>query len=168
MSDTENTRVVNIQKHRPNRTQVSTWNLTDEQLEHSVQLESVRRIQSGTNWNRYDRRIVSHIRAKLSNYKRQDIKKKMYDPDTFVSNADVIPLLDTVGLTCYYCHNDIYVLYKCVRDPAQWTLDRIDNTIGHVSANVVAACLRCNLRRRCADNNRFYFSQNIVITQNSK
>lgn len=28
------------------------------------------------------------------------------------------------------------------------TLDRIDNTIGHVQTNVVAACVRCNYMRR--------------------
>jgi hypothetical protein len=28
------------------------------------------------------------------------------------------------------------------------TLDRIDNTIGHVKTNVKPACIRCNLLRR--------------------
>ena len=28
----------------------------------------------------------------------------------------------------------------------QWTLDRIDNNIGHSKENVVICCLKCNLK----------------------
>ena len=35
----------------------------------------------------------------------------------------------------------------CLDTEAKMTLDRIDNTIGHTQANVVPACLRCNVTR---------------------
>lgn len=36
----------------------------------------------------------------------------------------------------------------CGETELRMTMDRIDNDIGHVEANVVAACVRCNLMRR--------------------
>ena len=36
----------------------------------------------------------------------------------------------------------------CGDTSIRMTLDRIDNTVGHVKSNVVAACVRCNLVRR--------------------
>lgn len=39
---------------------------------------------------------------------------------------------------CEYCGDVV----------GKMTLDRIDNSIGHVRTNVVAACMRCNMFRR--------------------
>jgi len=39
------------------------------------------------------------------------------------------------------------ILYSHVREPRQWTLDRLDNSIGHNRGNVEITCLDCNLRR---------------------
>lgn len=36
----------------------------------------------------------------------------------------------------------------CFDDKGRMTLDRIDNVIGHLKANVVASCMRCNYIRR--------------------
>jgi hypothetical protein len=36
----------------------------------------------------------------------------------------------------------------CGETKLQMTLDRIDNSIGHLMTNVVSACVRCNLMRR--------------------
>lgn len=38
---------------------------------------------------------------------------------------------------CLYCGDD-----QCFK-----TIDRIDNSIGHVKSNVVSACYRCNMVR---------------------
>ena len=50
-------------------------------------------------------------------------------------------------------------LYKISRDPLQWTLDRIDNSIGHTNDNVIICCLKCNLERRCKNSNAFLFTK---------
>ncbi len=40
--------------------------------------------------------------------------------------------------SCFYCGDD----------EIRKTLDRIDNSIGHVKTNVVTSCMRCNFTRR--------------------
>jgi hypothetical protein len=47
-------------------------------------------------------------------------------------------IAELIRLGCSYCGE------KNLR----MTLDRIDNSIGHVQSNVVAACIRCNYARR--------------------
>lgn len=47
--------------------------------------------------------------------------------------------------------------------PKQWTLDRIDNDIGHYSDNVVIACLSCNLHRKTMYHERFLFTKQLNI-----
>ena len=56
---------------------------------------------------------------------------------------------------------DMLLIYENVREPKQWTLDRIDNSIGHNTENVVISCLSCNLKRRTMDDKKFKF---IVIS----
>ena len=66
-------------------------------------------------------------------------------------------------LNCYYCFQHMKLLYKIVRDSQQWTLDRIDNSLGHTYANVVVCCLECNLKRRRTNKDAFMFTKNMVI-----
>ena len=55
------------------------------------------------------------------------------------------------------------LIYENVREPRQWTLDRIDNSIGHNTENVVISCLSCNLKRRTMDDKKFKFSKQMKI-----
>ena len=57
----------------------------------------------------------------------------------------------------------VNVLYKNVREPLQWTLERIDNDYGHNHDNVTIACLECNLRRRTMYHERYVFTKQLVI-----
>ena len=34
-----------------------------------------------------------------------------------------------------------------INEPNQWTLDRLNNDIGHFNDNVVICCLTCNLKK---------------------
>ena len=49
------------------------------------------------------------------------------------------------------------------RDPKQWTLDRIDNTMGHNTNNVLISCLACNLKRRNRTVEKFLFTKQLTI-----
>ena len=40
-------------------------------------------------------------------------------------------------LKCFYCKCNLSLLYQDVRQNDQWTLDRIDNTLGHNYNNIV-------------------------------
>ena len=66
-------------------------------------------------------------------------------------------------MKCFYCRNDMYLIYKNVRQMNQWTLDRIDNSLGHNSNNVVVSCLECNLKRRNTDKDKFLFTKRLNI-----
>ena len=46
-----------------------------------------------------------------------------------------------------------------------WTLDRIDNNIGHNKDNVVISCLACNLQKRRRGEEAFKFMKQMVITK---
>lgn len=92
--------------------------------------------------------IEQQIRTKLSGYRAQDKLKSFYDPAHFVTLSDVLALMSASHASCFYCKEQVLTLYDNVREPRQWTLERLDNAVGHTRENVVLACLQCNLRRR--------------------
>ena len=55
------------------------------------------------------------------------------------------------------------LLYDDYRCDNQWTLDRIDNNIGHNTNNVVISCLKCNLERRNTNQDKYNFTKNMSI-----
>ena len=57
------------------------------------------------------------------------------------------------------------LFYKESKQPNQWTLDRIDNSMGHNYNNLVIACLECNLKRRNIDLNKFLYTKQLSITR---
>ena len=61
--------------------------------------------------------------------------------------------------------SEIYILYEIVREMKQWSLDRINNDIGHNVGNLVVACLDCNLKRRCRTKEKFLFTQQLCIVK---
>jgi hypothetical protein len=105
------------------------------------------------------------IEQKLNGYKQQDIKKNMYNAEAFVTFGEAVSLLHCCGLVCAYCEKEVYVLYENVRDPQQWSLDRVNNDIGHNSLNLVIACLRCNLRRRRINMDAFMFTRQMKLVK---
>ena len=111
--------------------------------------------------------LLSHIKTKLSGYKQQDILKKRLNELYFVKLDQVVELLSNCDMKCHYCSQETYVLYERVREMKQWSLDRIDNNIGHNSGNLVVACLDCNLKRRRTNKDAFLFTKNMVIIRDN-
>lgn len=105
------------------------------------------------------------INTKINGYKQQDIRKCLYDKNKLVTNNQVISKLIDCKLVCTYCKEELKVLYKQVRDPKQWTLDRVDNDICHSNINTVIACLSCNLKRRRMSKEVFETTRNIIVTK---
>ena len=110
--------------------------------------------------------LSSEINKKINGYKTQDKKKDRLD-DSFISFDETVEKLVTSKLKCYYCKESVVLMYKDVRQDNQWTLERIDNNICHSYDNVVISCLKCNLKRRCIDSNRFKFSKQVINIKKS-
>jgi len=147
------------------------WNFDENELSPDKQLEHVRELYNNKIINEKSCNFIKQqIQQKLSSYKSQDLKKKKYDIEKIINNQEVLQLmLDSENL-CFYCKEKIYVLYENVREPKQWTLERMDNDFGHNRDNVVVSCLSCNLKRRTMYYERFLFTKqmNIVKTQDTK
>ena len=109
--------------------------------------------------------VKKQIMSKLNNYKQQDVLKKVHDERKLIHLDQVIGKLQESGLKCFYCKEEVYLLYKMVREMKQWTLDRIDNDIGHFYDNVVISCLDCNLKRRKKSSHAFLFTKQMNIVR---
>jgi hypothetical protein len=183
------------EKQVKTRVEAQTWELSDAELSHPMQLDCLNKEhtnankytnkkedQEATNANnankkedqeanntnnttkvKYHSRLLTHIKSKLSGYKQQDIVKNKWDRNKFVKLDEVVGLLIQCDLKCVYCSQETYILYNHVREGKQWTLDRIQNSLGHNSGNLVIACLECNLKRRRINKDSFMFSKNMVI-----
>ena len=109
--------------------------------------------------------IIKNIHNKMNGYKNQDIKKKVFDQQLFITQDNIIQLIIKQDLKCFYCNSVCLFFYKFVREKKQWTLDRIDNSKGHYSDNVILSCLKCNLTRRNQDKNKFYQGKNFNLVK---
>lgn len=106
------------------------------------------------------------ISVKITGYRAQDVKNNLFDSNKFVNLEFVMNLLKESNMKCFYCKEMVQVLYENVREPRQWTLDRIENNQGHNTTNVMIACLQCNLRRRCMYHERYLFTKQLKIVRN--
>jgi len=109
--------------------------------------------------------LRSELLKKINSYKTQDLSKNKYNSNTFISLNEVVEKLVSSKLKCYYCRQNVLLLYKNVRDGFQWTLDRIDNDKDHSNDNTIIACLKCNLQRRTRDKDVFLFSKQLKINK---
>ena len=107
--------------------------------------------------------IKKEIKIKISSYRQQDINKKRLDKNNFVSYENVIEKLVASKLRCVYCKQSLFVLYKYIREQRQWTIDRINNDLGHNIDNIVISCLACNLKRRTTNMEKFKFTKQLKI-----
>ena len=111
------------------------------------------------------KKLQRELMKKLSNYKQQDKKKNRYNEDKFISLEGLLEKLVATKIRCNYCKCQCLIFYKNVREQKMWTLDRIDNNIGHNKDNVVISCLGCNLQKRRRGEEAFKFMKQMVITK---
>jgi hypothetical protein len=109
--------------------------------------------------------ILTQLRKKIAGYKSQDMKKKLYDAELIMDVSGVLGAMVACDFGCYYCKDAVIVLYENIREPKQWTLERLDNSRGHNRDNVVIACLQCNLTRKTMYHERFMFTKQLDIVK---
>ena len=155
-----------IQKEQKTRKVVEKWTFESESLSPSNQFASLEKIlKTGFDEDTYCKEIHRQINYKIHSYRSQDIKKSLYDEAKFVDHNYVMELLREKQLLCFYCRETVQLMYETVRDGKQWTLDRIDNSMGHNRGNVEIACLTCNLRRRTMYHERYVFTKQLKIVK---
>ena len=107
--------------------------------------------------------IIKEIKRKINGYKLQDIKKKIYNDDELININNIINKFYNCKLKCYYCDDNVQLFYNIVREPKQWTLDRINNDLCHSNTNTIISCLSCNIKRRLTDKDKFEFTKKLSI-----
>jgi len=107
--------------------------------------------------------VKIEIKRKLTSYKNQDKRKKVYDINLFIKYDEIMEKLVISKLRCYYCRCDCLLMYENIREKKQWTLDRLDNNIGHNNPNVVICCLECNLKKGTKNDAHFKFAKQLKI-----
>ena len=107
--------------------------------------------------------IYKIINRKIQSYIQQYIKKERLNITAVVTIDYVIEKLVESKLQCCYCKDNVVIDYHETRQMNQWTLDRINNFIGHDIDNVVISCLKCNLQRRRINKEHFTFTKQLVL-----
>jgi hypothetical protein len=111
--------------------------------------------------------LLSELNKKQVGYKRQDqlnkLLSKNQNTEPLITINNIISLFVQSSLVCFYCSNPVYIFYKYLREPNQWTLDRIDNNKGHSLNNCVISCLSCNLQRRRINDKKFLFTKKLKL-----
>ena len=107
--------------------------------------------------------LKSELEKKRQGYKQQDKKKEF--KEAILSCDELKMKLVASKLKCFYCKNQVRLFYTKIKDPEQWTLDRIDNDLPHTDENTCVACLKCNLQRRVTNADKFAFTKNLSIVK---
>lgn len=134
----------------------------DELISHDKQITMINKLYMGDDFD-YRITLKKELVKKISSYKNQDIKKGIYDGKKLISFEDTIEKLVSSKLLCYYCSQSVKILYRNVREPSQWTLDRKDNDECHSNENTIIACMKCNLQRRVTNIDKFIFTKKLKI-----
>ena len=159
----DNTKNLSIPEKVAENISTNKYKFPDEYYKNKLQREMINKMFSSEKFDK-DNYIKSLLKKKISSYKQQDRHKKILRKQFPIITLDeTIEKLVASKLKCFYCKHKIYILYKKVRDKRQWTLDRIDNSVGHHKDNVVISCLDCNLKRRTTEMDRFTFTKQLKI-----
>jgi hypothetical protein len=108
---------------------------------------------------------IQQINRKIYGYKQQDIIKKLFNQTEFITLESIINKMVDCELKCYYCSCEMNVLYDISREMKQWTVDRINNDLGHNLTNYYLACLECNLKRRRRSDDKFLFTKQMKLVK---
>ena len=147
------------EKEIKKRVQSEKWEFPDDYYEHTKQMNLIIDISNGNLTDYVSKIMVNEISKKISSYKQQDKLKKKLDISKFLTLRSVIDKMIDCELKCRYCKNLMDVLYDISREMKQWSVDRIDNDLGHNIDNYHLACLECNLKRRRRTDEKFLFTK---------
>ena len=156
-SQPSNIKIITPRQHTKRLiTKSSSWKFTEFDLQPENQIEYI-------NTDTVNVFVKKNILQKMSSYRSQDVIKNKYNCEKFITYNEIIYKLRECNLKCFYCDKSFQLLYENVREPMQWSLERIDNNYGHNNDNTEIACLNCNLRRRTMYHERYRMTKKLVI-----
>jgi hypothetical protein len=145
------------------RVEIEKLNLPEEYFIFEKQLEMLKNVLNTEDNKNNSKIMLKQIERKIYSYKQQDIDNKLFNNEKFINTKYIIEKLIETEVKCYYCKCEMYILYKNVRDSKQWSVDRVNNELGHDNDNIVLACLDCNLKRRRKSADKFLFTKQLNI-----
>ena len=156
-----------LEKETKKRVQSEKWNFSEVHFEYANQIKMVNEILNNNfiNYDDVSKIAIQEINKKIYGYKQQDNLKKHYDDKKFLTYESVIRKMIECELKCRYCQNEMNVLYDVSREMRQWSVDRVDNDLGHNVDNYHLACLECNLKRRRRTDEKFLFTKQLNIVK---
>lgn len=149
------------------RVETEKWTFTSDDYAYENQVNNIKKILE----NEYKfvdettKITLQQINRKIYGYKQQDIIKKLLNNEKFITLESIINKMLECELKCYYCSTEMSVLYDISREMKQWTVDRIDNDLGHNIDNYYLACLECNLKRRRRSDDKFLFTKQMKLVK---
>lgn len=155
----------NVKQEEKKRIQCENWTFDKENYLYENQLKILNSIKDN-NMNSTDnmtKLVIQQINKKIYGYKQQDLIKKKFNEENFIDINCIINRIIDCNLKCYYCSCELLVLYDISREIKQWSVDRINNDLGHNKDNFHIACLDCNLKRRCRSDNKYLFTKQLKI-----
>ena len=90
--------------------------------------------------------IKVSIKGMIGHSKSHDKKNNLYDKENFIDKPFITRLI-SVYPHCYYIDCRVKLQYIDYQHDLA-TIERIDNSIGHVKSNCVLCCLTCNSARK--------------------
>lgn len=152
------------------RVVAQTWTFDADHYKHARQIELVQQLWDARHATSdaltpVAKIALQQIHRKLYGYAQQDHAKGTYCADQFLTLAGVLRAMLDCELLCHYCSVPMSVLYDLSREGTQWTVDRINNQQGHNADNFHLACLDCNLKRRCRNDQKFLSYKQLVLVK---
>lgn len=160
-----NDRIPDTENKHKKRIPSANWDNHIEIYNYTKQLQIICDI-SNNNYGVVDsmsKIVVQEISKKMSGYKQQDRLKNRYDEINFITFESVIQQMIDSQLMCRYCRREMLIVYDISRENSQWSVDRINNDVGHNVNNFHLACLECNLSRRRRTDEKFLFTKQLNI-----
>jgi len=156
-----------VREKNKKRVATENWNFNIEFYAYELQIQMIKDIHSNhyTYNNVVSKIAIQQLNRKIYGYKQQDIIKNHFNENEFITLESIINKMIDCELKCYYCSTEMSVLYDISREMKQWTVDRIDNELGHNLSNYYLACLECNLKRRRRSDDKFLFTKQMKVVK---
>jgi len=149
------------------RVEAENWTFNSDDYAHENQIKNIKNLFENNyiSKDEMSKIVLQQINRKIYGYKQQDIIKKLLDTEKFINLESIINKMIECELKCYYCKCEMNILYDIVREMKQWTVDRINNDLGHNIDNYYLACLECNLKRRRRSDDKFLFTKQMKLVK---